>query len=166
MAGTARSATSATSRSRWLNKSGSAGTLRIGTSRWSLGILLWGDAMSFFSGRWYLSAFALAAVAVLLSDDSAVGQQRTRETAPVAGPTLDRSVRDNVEHLLAEGMHPARPDAPAVMYRRCSPSPGGTCTRRKTSASTIFRRNEHPTTTSTAARVMGHETDSQGRLLP
>jgi hypothetical protein len=69
-----------------------------------------GDAMNFCSERWYLSVFALATVAVLLSDDGAVGQQRARQAAPTAGPTLDRPVRDNVERLLAEGMQIFRYD--------------------------------------------------------
>jgi hypothetical protein len=74
--------------------------------------------MSIFSGRWYLSVFALfalATVAVLLSDDGAVGQQRTNQAASAAGPTLDRSIRSNVERLLAEGMQSPR-RLPAVRH--------------------------------------------------
>jgi cytochrome c peroxidase len=66
--------------------------------------------MSFCSERWHLSAFALATVAILLGGDTAVGQQRTRQAPPAAGPTLDRPVRDNVERLLAEGMQTFRYD--------------------------------------------------------
>jgi hypothetical protein len=66
--------------------------------------------MSFFSGLWHLLVLALAIVAVLLSGDGAVGQQRARQDAPTAAPTLDRSVRDNVERLLAEGMQTFRYD--------------------------------------------------------
>jgi hypothetical protein len=66
--------------------------------------------MSFCPERWHLSVFALATVAVLLSDDTAVGQQRIRQAPPAPGPTLDRSVRDNVERLLAEGMQTFRYD--------------------------------------------------------
>jgi hypothetical protein len=69
-----------------------------------------GDAMSFFSGSRYLSVFALGAVALLFSEDGAVGQQRARQAAPAAVPALDRSVRDNVERLLAEGMQIFRYD--------------------------------------------------------
>jgi hypothetical protein len=60
--------------------------------------------MSFFSRRWYLSILGLWIVAVFLSDSDAVGQQRKGQDSPAAGPRLDRSVRDHVQHLLAEGM--------------------------------------------------------------
>ena len=66
--------------------------------------------MSFFSGPRHLSVLALASVAVLLTEDAAVGQPRARQDAPAAAPTLDRSVRDNVERLLAEGMQTFRYD--------------------------------------------------------
>jgi hypothetical protein len=66
--------------------------------------------MSFCSERWYLPIFALATVAVLLTDDSAFGQRRARQDAPAAAPTLDRSIRDNAERLLAEGMQTFRYD--------------------------------------------------------
>jgi hypothetical protein len=66
--------------------------------------------MTFFSGLRHLSVLALAIVAALLSEDGAVGQQRARQDAAAAGPTLDRSVRDNVERLLAEGMQTFRYD--------------------------------------------------------
>jgi hypothetical protein len=65
--------------------------------------------MSLFSGRWYPSVSALATAAVLVSDGGAVGQQSTRQVVP-AGAPIDRSVRDNVEHLLAEGMQIFRYD--------------------------------------------------------
>jgi cytochrome c peroxidase len=66
--------------------------------------------MSFFSGRWYLSILGLATVAVFLSNSDAVGQRRPGQAAPAAGPRLDRSVRENVEHLLAAGMQIFRYD--------------------------------------------------------
>jgi hypothetical protein len=66
--------------------------------------------MRFFSRRQYLLVFLLASLAVLLDDDGDAGQQRTRQAAPAAGPTLDHSVRDNVERLLAEGEHTFRYD--------------------------------------------------------
>jgi hypothetical protein len=66
--------------------------------------------MSFFARLRHLSVLALAIGAVLLSEDGAVGQRRARQDAPVGGPTLDRSVRDNVERLLAEGMQTFRYD--------------------------------------------------------
>jgi hypothetical protein len=66
--------------------------------------------MSFFFRLRHLSVLALAVVAVLLSEDGAIGQQRARQDAPTAGPMLDRSVRENVERLLAEGMQAFRYD--------------------------------------------------------
>jgi hypothetical protein len=67
-----------------------------------------GDAMSFCSEHWHLSIFAFASVAVHLGGDTAVGRQRRRQASPAAGPTLDRSVREHVERLLAEGMQTFR----------------------------------------------------------
>jgi hypothetical protein len=66
--------------------------------------------MRFFARPRYVSVFALATVAFLVSDDGAVGEQRTRQAAAAAGAALDPSVRDNVEHLLAEGMQTFRYD--------------------------------------------------------
>jgi mono/diheme cytochrome c family protein len=66
--------------------------------------------MSFFCRRWYLSILGLVTVAVFLSNSDAVGQQRPGQAAPAAGPRLDRSVRENVERLLAEGMQIFRYD--------------------------------------------------------
>jgi hypothetical protein len=67
--------------------------------------------MSFFSRLRHLSVLALAIfVTALLSEGGAVGQQRMRQDAPPAKPTLDRSVRDNAERLLAEGMQTFRYD--------------------------------------------------------
>jgi hypothetical protein len=63
-----------------------------------------------FCPRCYLSVFALATVAVLLSDDIAVGQQGIRQAPRAAGAMLERSVRDNVERLLSEGMQTFRYD--------------------------------------------------------
>jgi hypothetical protein len=67
-------------------------------------------AMSFLCGRQYYSLLGLSIAAVLLNGDGALGQQRTKEGVRAAGPRLDRSVRDNVERLLAEGMQTFRLD--------------------------------------------------------
>jgi hypothetical protein len=47
---------------------------------------------------------------------------------------------------VGEKLFAGKAQSPVVTCRRCLPSPDGTCTKRKRSASTIFRRNDHPTT--------------------
>jgi hypothetical protein len=46
---------------------------------------------------------ALAAAASLISYDSPLAQQRTRQVAPAAQSKLDPAVRDHVERLLTDG---------------------------------------------------------------
>jgi hypothetical protein len=47
---------------------------------------------------------ALAAAASLLSYDSPLAQQRTKQVAPAVQSKLDPAVRDNVERLLTDGL--------------------------------------------------------------
>jgi hypothetical protein len=53
---------------------------------------------------------ALAAAASLMSYDSPLAQQRTKQVAPAVQSKLDPAVRDNVERLLADGQQVFRYD--------------------------------------------------------
>lgn len=57
-----------------------------------------------------LPIVALAAATSLISYDSALAQQRTKQAAPAFQSRLDPAVRDNVERLLTQGLQTFRYD--------------------------------------------------------